>query len=333
MPGLLIFSRDPAPTNYLIAAVERLRMSPGPDETEDFKAFRGAIGDRLSAMIIAVRREAGPLWNAAGYGTRLWDGFDESSAVQLIRESEADVVLTGTSDVDEPGNYFLWRGAKALGASSHVFLDHPAGLDRRFRSPTGDRFLPDWIYVPDDLFRNRALKAGLPSDKLKIAGDLHFDRLRRRKTERPAEVITALRAQWGVGPSDMAVLFVSECTREMKKFAVRKSDYDEVNVLKELLGMLQCGALPMDEHVSAASVSVVIRPHPRDAAGKYDDVVAAHRGHPRVIVSSEGDSDTAVFAADLVVGMDSSLLYEAHALGRPVRSMVKKDPTRKKSTI
>jgi len=331
MSGLLIFSRDPAPTNYLIAALERLKTSEG-DEAEGFMALRRAVGDRLSTMVIAVRPEAAPLWTTVGYAAHLWSGYDEASAVELVRDTGADVVLTGTSDIDEPGNHLLWRGAAVLGAESHVILDHPAGLDRRFQSTTGARVLPDWIYVPDDIFRDRAVEAGLPIDRVRIIGDLHFDRLRRRNAVRPKEELAALRARWGVGPSSLAVLFVSECASEMKALG-RDSGYDEVALLEALLRKLQIGELPSGKHADPAAVSVVIRLHPRDTASKYDALLAAHGENQRVIVSSEGDSDTAVSAADFVVGMDSSLLYEAYALGRPVHSMIGKDLSRKKSTI
>jgi hypothetical protein len=332
MPGLLIFSRDPAPTNYLIATLERLNIAPERGEAEGLMELRRAVCGRLSAMVIAVRAEATPLWSAAGYSTQLWNGFDEASAVELIRKSGADVVLTGTSDIDEPGNHLLWRGVKVLGAESHVVLDHPAGLDRRFRSTIDERVLPDWIYVPDDIFRDRAVEAGLPIDRLRIIGDLHLDRLHRRNAARTGEALSTLRARWGVDPSNVAVLFVSECGSEMKALG-RDSGYDEVALLRNLLRQLQAGRLPSGERVTATAVSVVIRPHPRDAAGKYDAVLATHQGDLRVIVSSEGDSDTAVSAADFVVGIDSSLLYEAYALGRPVHSMIGKDLSRKKSAI
>jgi hypothetical protein len=320
MPGLLIFSRDPGATNYLIAMMEHLRLTPAR-----------AIGRRWSAALIAVRPEAAPLWDAAGYSTRLWGGTDEESAIKLIHESGADVVLTGTSDIDEPRNHLLWRGARTVGAESHVVLDHPAGLARRFRSDTGEFLLPDWIYVPDDIFRERAVAEGVPARKIRIFGDLHLERLRRRDAARTKEELASLRARWGVSPADFVVLFVSECVREMTMLG-RSSGYDEVALLAELLRKLQSNELPSGVRVNAA-MSVVIRPHPRDAAGKYDGVLAAHKGPPRVIVSSEGDSDTAVSVADFVVGMDSSLLYEAHALGRPVHSIIGKDISRKKSTI
>jgi hypothetical protein len=177
------------------------------------------------------------------------------------------------------------------------------------------------------------VEAGLPVDRLRIVGDLYLDRLRLRDAGRPKEAITALRAGWGIGPSDVAVLFVSECTREMATFDDRRSYYDEVAMLEKLLDIIQSGKLPTGECVSAPEVLVVVRPHPRDKAGKYDAILAAHEGNPRVIVSSAGASDLAVSAADVVVGMDSSLLYEAHALGRPVHSMIGKDLSRKKSTI
>jgi hypothetical protein len=331
MPGLLIFSRDPAPTNYLIAMMERLKMPAERDEVAGLVALRSAIGDRVPAAVIAVRPEAEPLWAAAGYLTRLWEGSDEASAIELIRNSGADVVLTGTSDIDEQRNHLLWRGAKAAGAESHVVLDHPAGLDRRFRSDTNELVLPDWIYVSDDILRQRAVAVGLPAHRIRIFGDLHLERLRRRDAARTKEDLASLRAQWGVGPADFAILFVSECAREMKALG-RSSNFDEVVLFGELLQKLRNGELPAGDRADAA-VSVVIRPHPRDAAGKYGEVLGAHSAPPRVIVSSEGDSDTAVSAADFIVGMDSSLLYEAHALGRPVHSMIGKDLSRKKNTI
>jgi hypothetical protein len=331
MTGVLIFSRDPGATNHLIAVMERLKMAPQGKEAEGLVALRNAISDRLPAVVIAVRPEAAPLWAAAGYPTQLWEGSDEEAAIDLIRQSHADVVLTGTSDIDEQRNHLLWRGAKVVCAETHVVLDHPAGLDQRFRSDTNELVLPDWIYVSDDVLRQRAEAAGVPADKIRIVGDLHLERLRRRDAARTKEDVASLRAVWGVGPADFAVLFVSECAREMKALG-RSSGFDEVALLAELLQKLRDGELPPGRPANGTA-SVVIRPHPRDAAGKYDQVVGLHGGVPRVIVSSEGDSDTAVSAADFVVGMDSSLLYEAHALGRPVHSMIGKDLSRRKSTI
>jgi hypothetical protein len=65
---------------------------------------------------------------------------------------------------------------------------------------------------------------------------------------------------------------------------------------------------------------VVIRPHPRDTLGKYDRYRRA--AAPGVIVSDQGAPLEAILAADLVLGMDSALLFEARTLGRPALSLV-----------
>jgi hypothetical protein len=66
---------------------------------------------------------------------------------------------------------------------------------------------------------------------------------------------------------------------------------------------------------------VLVRPHPRDREGKYDATIARHSGPPRVVVSADGSPDAVLLAADLVTGMNSSLLYEALALGREAISL------------
>ena len=70
--------------------------------------------------------------------------------------------------------------------------------------------------------------------RIRVTGELHHARLRRLAATRSPEVIRALRTEWGAGPETTAILFASECAREMAMVG-RPSPYDEVAILRQLL--------------------------------------------------------------------------------------------------
>lgn len=321
MSVTLIFSRDPGPTNYLIAVVERLKKAALPGDAAGLTALRHAVGGELKQLVIAARNPGEQMWIASGFPAQTWTGADDAAASELITTSRATVVLTGTSDIDEPGNHSLWRACERLGIESHAVLDHPSGMDRRFHEPDGSVALPSWIYVPDEVFAKRAEAGGLPGEKIRIIGDLHHERLQELAASRAPGAVEELRGRWGADSKNYVILFVSECGREMAAVG-RRTGYDEVEILDDLLREIALGILPDGRTIAPARARVVVRSHPRDQPGKYDQVVAAHRDKCSVVITTEGKSDVALAAADLVVGMGSSMLYEAVALGRPAISLV-----------
>ena len=170
------------------------------------------------------------------------------------------------------------------------------------------------------MFAQRLVAAGLPQERIRIVGDLHHDRVRRLAAAHRTDDIAALRAQWGVGREVKVVLFASECAREMAA-AGRPSPYDEVEMLERLARHVASGNIPDIGVIDPAHTAIVVRPHPRDRAGKYDAIAARYVQQPRLTISAAGTPDLAIAAADLVAGMNSSLLYEAMELRRPVVSL------------
>ena len=272
------------------------------------------------SLRISARSPGDRIWLAAGHTPMLWEGRDARAADALLDETGAGLALTGTSDIDEPGDRLLWLAARRRGIPAHAMLDHPANLSQRFRCDDGTVVYPDWIYAPDAIFAERLAEARVPRDRIRIIGDLHHMRVARLAARRTPGDIVALRGAWGAKPGDSVLLFASECVREMKAKG-RPSPYDEMTVLEELLRSLARAERPDGATIDPAATLVVIRPHPRDADGKYESVVHASSGKPRVVTSTAGSADLALMAADFVVGMNSSLLYEAVAIGRPVASL------------
>jgi len=323
MAGLLIFSRDPGPTNLLIAVIEALAAAPASDEPAGLAALRAAIGPAMDAgLTIATRAPGEASWREAGYAVKPWQGGGERAAEALLAAAAASAVLTGTSDVDESGDRAFWLAARKQGIVSHAALDHPANLELRFVNADGTGARPDWFYVPDESFAER-LAAAIPRDRIRTIGDLHHGRLRRLAAAQKTDAVRRLRANWGAGTADFVVLFASECGREMASVG-RPSPYDEMEMLGDLLRRLARGQCPGGGSLDSASTVVVVRPHPRDSAGKYASFVGVQAA-PKVVVSAEASPPLALLAADLVVGMNSSLLYEAYEIGRPVVSLTGHD--------
>jgi hypothetical protein len=181
------------------------------------------------------------------------------------------------------------------------------------------------------VFLDRLVAAKAPRERIRIIGDIHHARLRKLAENRERKDLSGIRAAWGADDKTFALLFASECTWEMSLLGY-KTTYSEVEVLDTMLSGLARGELPDGESIDIAQLIVVIRPHPRDVEGKYDGVISKWGSSVRVIMSSDGSPDLAILAADLTVGMNSSLLYEAVALGRPALSLTGHDILASKST-
>lgn len=314
MSTVLFFSRDPGATNQLVAVHAQL-ASGGPD------AVLAALCARTRGMGFAVHGKppGDAVWRRAGIEPVPWDGgIDDQGLDALLSKLDVALVVTGTSDVDEPTDRRLWRAAARRGIESHVFLDHPANLARRFLEDTGVATLPDHVYVPGREYMAPLAALGMPRAAMTVAGDLHLARLARGAHGDAAAARDALRGAWGAAGNDVVVLYASECNAEMAA-AGRPGSSDEFATLDRLIALVR-GRLPVaGVATSPETTLVVVRPHPRDRAGKYD----AWRGtrDPRLVVSAQGAPLEALCAADAIAGMDSTLLREAAALRRPVVSL------------
>jgi hypothetical protein len=318
--SLLVFSRDPGPTNLLVAALEILRKDASSQEPAGLRLLRTATDAAINNLIVASRPPGEEIWSDSGFSPVTWHGKDEPAATRLLEENFAGVLMTGTSDLDEPGDRALWLAARARQIESHALLDHPACLIERFQDSSGKLIWPDWLYVSDDIFRQRLVDAGTPAGRIRLIGEIHHSRILRLAASRPEQEIALIRTKWGARSGLSALLFVSECTSEMALLGY-KTNYKEADVLDAMLEQLARGNMPDGRPSDSSKLIVIIRPHPRDTPGKYSEVISKWQKKVQIIVSSEGSPDLAVLAADLTVGMNSSLLYEAVALGRPTVSL------------
>ena len=321
MASVLFFARDPGPANQ-VAAAWHLCAEAGPLTPAGAEKFRADLAPVAAARFALARGPAVSALARAGIASEsVPDAFGvpgpraarEAAAVSFLRARNVGAVVTGTSDVDEDLDRVLWAAARSAGIESHVFLDHPANLAARFREASGETLFPDKLYAPDEGYRAVLAAAGVDFPGLRIAGTIHENRLAAGRSAAFA-ARGQLRALWGATDSDRVVLFASECGREMEAVG-RKAPYDEiVELVKYTESLTRNG--------EDAKTILVVRPHPRDVAGKYDAWSKAPPATLRRVVSAAGAPAEAILAADLVVGMDSTMLREARVLGRAHLSVV-----------
>jgi hypothetical protein len=299
MSCVVFFSRDPGPTNVLLAVHAGMRAG-GP-----LAHLPSCTAAKIFARAPGLRE-----WRRAGIAAEEWPTIaTPEQAASLLRDLGAVAVVTGASDIDEPTDRLLWQAARAVGIPCHVFIDHPANLRARLVDAPAK---PTHLYVPHADYR--LLLADLQSmdTVVVVVGDLHIAHLKAQTQQLLPEIRAAIRRNWGAAQSDAVVLFASECGREMVA-AGRSYPYDEMATLARLVALIAERATLCGKALAPDSTIVVVRPHPRDTPGKYSDHVRA--ASPRVVVSADESPFAAISSAEMVVGMDSTMLREALALG------------------
>lgn len=301
----LIFSRDPGGANQMIGLYEALRAGsahPG------IRTIRDRIGPQPDYLVYA-KDFAVPLWKGDGYDVTLFPG---GPAEQLLRSERIGAVLTSTSDIDDETDRRLWSAAKALGIPSHAFVDGDFNVLRRFHDGDGNLLWPDHIYTPGTASAAPIRAAGHPD--VTIIPDFPL-LVQKRRAAASAGKAAALRAAWGV-EGRKAVLFASENVMELAALG-KEVHYSELACLERLLA-----GLAGRENVAGLQPDpgalVVIRPHPKENGSKY----ARYERPGAVLLSAAGSAVEAIMAADMVVGMNSTLLREALMLGKPTLSLV-----------
>jgi hypothetical protein len=315
----LFFSRDPGATNQLVAVYELLcsRPSTGVPAIQELRKCIGEFSDTAPKAVIIGKKYALDIWRTAGVQAENWDDVCQPMA-QMLEDRNIALVITGTDDIDEPDTVRLWQTAQQAGIPVAVFLDNLINLEERFRIRGGNLIAPDLVFALDQHSAESLITAGIPKSRLRITENLHLERLARMANDN-ADARDKLRVTWGTDSITQVILFASENTAEMAALG-RQAPYDENAILLSLIDELARGRSVGEVDPARGPVLVVIRPHPRDTAGKY--VSYARIKQPRVKVSNAGTSLQAILAADLVAGMESALLFEAHAVGRPALSLV-----------
>jgi hypothetical protein len=301
--SLIFLSRDPGGARQMIGLYRVLTETP-PEFADDpgLAALRSRLGGWTEIRVLA-RDFALPVWRQAGITV---EAFDDQPDWQAT-----DHLLTATSDFDDDTPQRAWRSARSAGCQSHAFVDCEANVANRFRDRSGALSIPDHVYVPNALCLP-GLQGLTTADRITLIPDL-IPWLGRRDLAAAAPGAEKLRAIWQQGANRPILMFVSENISEMAALG-RTTPYSEFECLDRLLACLHGeGEIAGLDH---RDWQLVIRPHPKEAPGKFSAYAA------QLVISRDGTSAEAILAADLIVGMRSTLLREAAEAGKPVVSLI-----------
>lgn len=251
-------------------------------------------------VTVAARAEAAEVFRSAGISLST-----HADVRRLLGEAAPDVMLLGTS-LGPSLEKSLLRLGEARRVPAVSVVDHWSHYRERFLDVSGPVPFPAVIAVPDAFAQQEATQAGLPPERLLVAGQPHLESLARSLPGPELQrVARSLRRAWQGGTSSArVVLFLSE----VWEFDGRT----ETDLFNEVLRAVQ-----RVRHATGCDVNVVAKLHP--AEGAQSRLAASLPARVRLV--RDDPAWPCVLAADAVVGMESMLLMEAAVAGRPVVSV------------
>jgi hypothetical protein len=200
-----------------------------------------------------------------------------------------DLIITGAS----AGNCIekeaiLW--GKAHKVKTISILDFWANYKYRYDDIIHHidfKFMPDYIFVMDDIAKQRMLKEGFPEDKLIITGNPYFDTFKAKAL-----------------PSKNSILYISQPTRINNKYVT------DLVYLGNIISILK----NLD-----SDLKITLRAHPKEDKHVFEKFLQT-KNYSNVIFDDNMDIKKSVESNSIIIGKHSMVLFEAVFSNRVVIS-------------
>lgn len=230
-----------------------------------------------------------------------WDRL-LAAGTEALSSVQARAIVTGTSwgpSIDKA----LALAARERGIPCAAIIEHWDLYMERFsaveagRIRDRGRFIPDRVWVNDEIALREACSAGLPAVRVEVVGQPHLERQLR-----------LLRGKRGSAARG-GVIFVSERVRDdFPEGTPLYRGFDEFKALDQLINSIDFSA-----------TELTIKLHPQESEGKFDALV---RGRGDIKIVKEADNLQLIADAERLVGMFSMLLLEAALVRNDVISFL-----------
>jgi len=215
-----------------------------------------------------------------------------------------DIIVSGTSLKTNDDNKF-WEYAKKNNIPSIGFVDSWCSYWQRFSSNINTSnwdYTPDIIATIDDFMSHKLIQYGAPERKLMVTGSPSFDSL---IDQYQRSTVNNLK-------KDKKILLVMDPLMDLYgEQTISKIGYTEYQFLTDSLQTL------VD---IAFKGTIELRLHPREALHKYDHLIQTYKSLNISVSDVSKNKIESLQEADLVIGMNSILLYEAGVVGKNVWS-------------
>ena len=305
----VIFLEDPGAVNAIAPLVETLAR-----DKVVFKLF--ADGQAMRLM-----RERGfePFQLRSSDGT-----FDHAIS------PSSELLIVGTSENRESKGFELTTFARKVGVPSIAIIDAAVNAAHRFRGNSSEplAYAPDWLLVPDQWTADKYVELGFAQDRVAVVGDPNVDRLRDVLTDFKQTGRETIRENVfpSVARTQKVLTFISEVSTGLAPEQYQRSaeytlcGWGEANGRTEIVVEEILNAITQLVAEGLPRPYLVLRRHPKEAALDLGNLVSSFDR-----VSIGGDPLSLVYASDIVMGMSSMLLAEAHFLGVPCLAVLPRE--------
>jgi len=207
----------------------------------------------------------------------------------IAHEKNIHLIVTGAALGDTTDKRLILY-AKEKNITSVSIIEHWSWYKKRFEL-NGETMYPNHIIVNDNYAREKALKDGIPNNKIFVGGNPYLEKL---STSIPPSVGNEYFTKNNIHKDSSIVLFISESIKN--SFPYGSNDYlgyDEYSVLDDIINIL------------SPDTTLIIKKHPEEDMLKYKRYEAK-----QIRIFNEMGMDEMVYVPNIIVGMASMLLLE-----------------------
>lgn len=293
-------------------------VSGDPGGAEALAPVLVALKANGTAAIAYAYRQAQAVWTERGLAHEvLSEQTDEAACADVLHKHKPDLVLTSTSVNGVNLEQKFTAAARMSGIPSLAVLDMWSNYRSRFANESGElTFLADRVAVMDERAQAEMIAEGIDKERLVVTGQPAFEDIASWRNSAPGDLRQTVRSALGIAETDLFVVFGSQpiCSLlGMDPSAPGHIGYTERTVIQLLVAALEGIADSLQRQIT-----LLIRPHPREAAESFTWVPPST---VKTLVSSRFHRREVALAADVVTGMNSAFLIESSCLARPTVSL------------
>lgn len=246
--------------------------------------------------------------------------IDRLEIKKWLSDKSPQIVITGTS-ADDFTEQIIWSESESLGIKSIAVLDQWMNYGIRFSKYSMDELnlynkeksidnVPDIIVVMDDKAKSDMVLEGFEEKRIRVIGNPYFDYIK-----------TYIKPQLENGTVDSrkTILYCSEPISEIYDCSTGSSPFgfDEISTLKHIVSTLNVIASKQN-----MDINLIIRPHPKDRKGKYDEFLTEDDSALMdVSIDKYKSTFDSIMHSQIILGMQSMVLLEAVLLEKPIISV------------
>ncbi|MEK6537818.1 MAG: polysialyltransferase family glycosyltransferase [Nitrospirota bacterium] len=290
---VLFYSRDPGGTNCIIPVYQQLR------EMKDVETV-------LWGKDFAIRK-----YQEEGLEYRDIGNLKKGEVRDILSQLNPNILVTGTSYGDRTEQW-LWKTAGKLGIYSIAILDQWLCYRIRFSDSSGRLTMPDKILVMDEMAKKEMVADGFDGQKILATGQPHFEMLREKAGKISESDKRKIKEDFNCRDG-FVILFASE------PFSVASHvdlGFTENAILQEIVFAIQ-------QLERSVKINLLVKLHPKQSRDKVQRFIQSLPvlNNLRILIVTDYPVLPLILVADIVIGIQSTVLIEANILDKPVMSV------------